>query len=85
MIYPRNPYGSSLLQVFNQNYFRFEVMLITAMVLGIVGLLLSLLSLALIWIICKRGFHSAPLDELQMQDLTTRAQAQCLLATNAQG
>jgi hypothetical protein len=60
-------------------------MLITAMVLGSIGLLLSLLSLILIWILCKQGVHSAPLEELQMQDLTTQAQAQHLLATNAQG
>ena len=85
MIYPRNPYGSSLLQVFNQNYFRFEVMLITAMVFGIIGLLLSLLSLALIWICHKRDSQSTPLEELQMQDLKTQTQAQHLLAANEQG
>jgi hypothetical protein len=57
-------------------------MMITAMVSGIAGLLLSLLSLALIWITRKRSSQSAP---MQMQDFTTQTQVQHLLATNAQG
>ncbi len=65
--------------------FRFEAMLITAMVFGIIGLLLSLLSLALIWICHERDSQSTPLEELQMQDLKTQTQAQHLLAPNEQG
>jgi hypothetical protein len=60
-------------------------MMITAMVFAILALLLSLLSLVLIWICHKRGSQSTPLEELQMKDLTTQTQAQHLLAPNAQG
>jgi hypothetical protein len=86
VIYLRKPCELLIFQLFiDLDSFRLEAMMITAMVFGIIGLLLSLLSLALIWICHKRGSQSAPLEELQMKDLTAKTQAQHLLAPDAQG
>jgi hypothetical protein len=67
------------------NSFRVEPMMIAAIILFIVGALLTLLGIGLLSVVHRRSSQSAPMPMLPMQDLTTPTQAAQLLATAAEG
>jgi hypothetical protein len=65
--------------------FRVEPMMIAAIILFIVGALLTLLGIGLLAVVHRRASQSAPVPVIPMQDLTTQTQAAQLLATAAEG
>ncbi len=67
------------------NSFRVEPMMIAAIILFIVGALLTLLGIGLLAVVHRRASQSAPVPLMPMQDLTTQTQAAQFLATAADG